>query len=241
MADHVFCGFGFGPIQGGLFAAEAFQSGNFSRIVVAEIDRQLVEAVKANKGSYYVNVAKADGIESLKIDNVELLDPNIPQDRKLLSEVLDRSTEIVTCLPSVNFYESGGANSVASLIAEGLRQSKARDAIVYTAENNNHAAEILEKLTGEPSAANMQFLNTVIGKMSRVVDDPFLVEQFNRILVSRTRIAGFTPGIGVFIEKDDLLPFEEAKLYAHNAVHSLLGFVGAVTTPSIRCSGLSGR
>jgi len=246
MADHVFCGFGFGPIQGGLFAAEAFQSGNFSRIVVAEIDRQLVEAVKANKGSYYVNVAKADGIESLKIDNVELLDPNIPQDRKLLSEVLDRSTEIVTCLPSVNFYESGGANSVASLIAEGLRQSKARDAIVYTAENNNHAAEILEKLTGEPSAANMQFLNTVIGKMSRVVDDPaeiaelelktiapgieraFLVEQFNRILVSRTRIPDFTPGIGVFIEKDDLLPFEEAKLYAHNAVHSLLGFVGAV-------------
>ncbi|MBC8217084.1 MAG: hypothetical protein H8E73_01340 [Planctomycetes bacterium] len=250
MGEHVFCGFGFGPIQSGLFAAEAFQSGNFSRIVVAEIDRKLVEAVKANNGSYCVNVAGADGIESVKIDNVELLDPNIPQDRKLLTEVLGRSTEIVTCLPSVNFYESGGANSVASLIAEGLRQSKARGTIVYTAENNNHAAEILKKLVagavGGPLPANVQFLNTVIGKMSRVVDDPaqiaqlklktiapgieraFLVEQFNRILVSRTRIAGFTPGIEVFIEKDDLLPFEEAKLYGHNAVHSLLGFVGAV-------------
>ena len=250
MGEHVFCGFGFGPIQGGLFAAEAFQSGNFSRIVVAEIDRQLVEAVKANNGSYCVNVAKADGIESLKIDNVELLDPNIPQDRKLLTEVLSRSTEIVTCLPSVNFYESGGANSVASLIAKGLRQSEARGTIIYTAENNNHAAETLEKLVagtvGGSLPANVQFLNTVIGKMSRVVDDPaeiaqlklktiapgieraFLVEWFNRILVSRTRIAGFTPGIEVFIEKDDLLPFEEAKLYAHNAVHSLLGFVGSV-------------
>jgi mannitol-1-phosphate/altronate dehydrogenase len=54
------------------------------------------------------------------------------------------------------------------------------------------------------------------------------VEQFNRILVSRTRIAGLTPGIKVFIEKDDLLPFEEAKLYGHNAIHSLLGFIGAV-------------
>jgi mannitol-1-phosphate/altronate dehydrogenase len=32
----------------------------------------------------------------------------------------------------------------------------------------------------------------------------------------------------VFIEKDDLLPFEEAKLYGHNAGHSLLGFLGAV-------------
>jgi len=34
------------------------------------------------------------------------------------------------------------------------------------------------------------------------------------------------PGIGVFIEKDDLLPFEEAKLYGHNAIHALLGFIG---------------
>lgn len=250
MGEHIFTGFGFGPIQGGLFAAEAFKSGNFSRIVVAEIDRQLVDAVKANNGSYCVNVAKADGIESVQIDNVELLDPNIPRDRHLLAEVLARSTEIVTCLPSVDFYESGGENSVASLITKGLRQSKARGTIVYTAENNNHAAEILKKLiigtVGGPLPANVQLLNTVIGKMSRVVDDPgeiaqlkletiapgieraFLVEQFNRILVNRTRIAGFTPGIEVFIEKDDLLSFEEAKLYAHNAVHSLLGFVGAV-------------
>jgi mannitol-1-phosphate/altronate dehydrogenase len=92
----------------------------------------------------------------------------------------------------------------------------------------------------------VQFLNTVIGKMSRVVTDPdeidemklaaiapglkraFLVEQFNRILVSRATIADFKPGIEVFIEKDDLLPFEEAKLYGHNAIHSLLGFIGAV-------------
>lgn len=250
MGGHVFTGFGFGPIQGGLFAAEAFKSGNFSRIAVAEIDRQLAEAVKANSGSYWVNVAGAGGIESQKIDRVELLDPNVSQDRRLLAEVLAGSTEIVTCLPSVNFYESGGENSVASLIAEGLEESEAEGTIIYTAENNNHAAEILEELVGEtiggPLPAKVQFLNTVIGKMSRVVDDPaeiaqlrlktiaprieraFLVEQFNRILVGRTRIAGFTPGIEVFIEKDDLLPFEEAKLYAHNAVHSLLGFVGAV-------------
>jgi mannitol-1-phosphate/altronate dehydrogenase len=54
------------------------------------------------------------------------------------------------------------------------------------------------------------------------------VEEFNRILVTRTRIPNFKPGIEVFIEKDDLLPFEEAKLYGHNAGHSLLGFLGAV-------------
>ncbi len=264
MTEHIFTGFGFGPIQGGLFAKEAFQSGNFIRIVAAEIDDQLVDAVRANNGSYYVNVAKADGIEVLKIDNVELLNPNVTADRQILLEVLVQSTEIATCLPSVDFYESGGANSAASLIAEGLKNSTAKATIIYTAENNNQAAEILENaVSHELTRMNtnsererfvkirgkkfqVQFLNTVIGKMSRVVADPaeiaelklrtiapginraFLVEQFNRILVSRARISDFRLGIECFIEKDNLLAFEEAKLYGHNAIHSLLGFIGAV-------------
>ncbi|MHC4158806.1 MAG: mannitol dehydrogenase family protein, partial [Planctomycetota bacterium] len=54
----------------------------------------------------------------------------------------------------------------------------------------------------------------------------FLVEQFNRILVTRCTIKGFEPGIEVFIEKEDLLPFEEAKLYGHNAIHALLAYLG---------------
>ena len=250
MAEHIFTGFGFGPIQGGLFAKEAFQSGNFARLVVAEIDAELVEAVRANEGSYYVNVAKADGIESLKIDGVELLNPKVEADRHTLLEVLAQSTEIATCLPSVGFYESGGTSRVASLIAEGLKNSQAGATIVYAAENNNHAAEMLEEAVarrlGAPLRGGVQFLNTVIGKMSRAVSDPaeiaglklktiapglkraFLVEQFNRILVSRVRVPDFRPGIGVFVEKDDLLPFEEAKLYGHNAIHSLLGFIGDV-------------
>jgi len=249
MTEHVFTGFGFGPIQSGLFAKEAFQSGNFSRIVVAEIDAELVESVRINKGSYFVNVAKSDGIEQQRIDNVELLNPNVSTDRQILLEALTQSTEIVTSLPSVGFYESGECNSVVSLIVEGLKNSSAEATIIYTAENNNHAAEILKKAVGEkkdtPPLEKVQFLNTVIGKMSRVVTDPaeiaelklqtiapgleraFLVEQFNRILVSRTNIVGFKPGVEVFIEKDDLLPFEEAKLYGHNAIHSLLGFIGA--------------
>ncbi len=245
MAEHIFTGFGFGPIQAGLFVKEAYQSGNFLRIVAAEIDQSIVDAVRANKGSYYVNVAKADGIEAQKIDGVELLNPNVPKDRQALVEVLAQSTEITTCLPSINFYDS-----IMALIAEGLKNSKAKATIIYTAENHNRAAEILEEAVDKKISAisrdRVQFLNTVIGKMSRVVDDvdeiaelklktitpgfkrAFLVEEFNRILVTRTRIPHFRPGIEVFVEKDDLLPFEEAKLYGHNAGHSLLGFLGAV-------------
>jgi len=249
MTKHTLTGFGFGPIQAGLFVKEAYQSGNFARIVVAEIDEDLINAVRANEGSYYVNVARADGIEALKIDNLELVNFNVVDDRRVILQALAESTEITTCLPSVSFYDSGTAANIASLIADGLTNSRARATIVYTAENNNQAAEILQKCVTEKiadlSPTRVQFLNTVIGKMSRVVTDPseiaqlklkpispnlkraFLVEEFNRILVDRTTIPGFKAGFEAFIEKDYLLPFEHAKLYGHNAIHTLLGFLGA--------------
>jgi mannitol-1-phosphate 5-dehydrogenase len=86
-------------------------------------------------------------------------------------------------------------------------------------------------------------LNTVIGKMSGVVTDEkqireqglkkvageagrcFLVESFNRILISKIGFGNFRRGIAVFEEKNNLLPFEEAKLYGHNATHALIGYL----------------
>ncbi len=245
MKDHIFVGFGFGPIQSALFVSEAFRSGNFKRIVIAEIDQCLVDAVRASGGSYYVNVAGDTGIEVEKIDGIEMFNPSVEADRKQIIDAISTATEIVTSLPSVKFYDYPGG--VASTIAEGLKRSTAPGTIIYTAENNNHAAEILTEavskyITIDPS--HTQFLNTVIGKMSQVTNDAdfiaakgiktiapgytraFLVEKFNRILVTRTTLPKLKPGIEVFVEKDDLLPFEEAKLYGHNAIHALLAYLG---------------
>ena len=86
-------------------------------------------------------------------------------------------------------------------------------AVIYAAENNNHAAEILEQAVlaeipvGEQEnvRAKVRFLNTVVGKMSGVKtdaaeieaqdlslitpvsDSAFLVEAFNHILISKIR------------------------------------------------------
>ena len=248
MMHHILTGFGFGPIQAGLFVKEAFASNNFDRIVIAEIDQRLVEALRQEGGEYHVNVAQKKGIEVKKIENIELLNPDSSADRKRMVEAISGSTEIVTALPSVDFYDAGGSSSVAGLIAEGFEKSRVDTTIVYAAENHNQAAEILAELVrktiGVIENRQVQFLNTVIGKMSRVVTDQeemeklglapicsginraFLVEQFNRILVSRCTLQKFRPGISVFVEKDQLLPFEEAKLYGHNAIHSLLGYLG---------------
>jgi len=247
MNEHVFIGFGFGPIQSGLFAAEAYKSGNFRRIIIAEIDQTLVDAVRADNGRYAVNVASSGGIRTEQVEEIEIYNPTVDTDQKILIKALSQATEIVTSLPSVQYYDTG-SHSVAALIAQGLRYSTAKATLVYTAENNNHAAEILEQKVKEKIGdirTSVQFLNTVIGKMSQVVTSKaeideknlklvtpninraFLVEAFNQILVTKCTIPDFKPGIEVFHEKEDLLPFEEAKLYGHNAIHALLAYLGA--------------
>ncbi len=244
MSDAVFVGIGFGAIQGGLFACEAFRSGRFSRIVVAEIRPDVVQAIRRAGGRYGVNVATRTGVEIREVTGVEILDPASPADRPALVAAVRDATEICTALPGVAFYTGGGAPA-AGLLAEGLR-GKTSPCVIYAAENQSGAAGMLERsLVAELGAlpGTVQVLGTVIGKMSGVVTDPgeiarcglcpvadglpqaFLVEAFNRILISRIRLPGFRRGLEVFEEKADLVPFQKAKLYGHNATHALLGFL----------------
>ena len=253
-----FVGFGFGPIQTGLFLSEAFASGTFATLVVAEVVPELVAAVGEAGGRFSVNIAHHDRVEPVEIGPVEIVDPATDAGRQLLVEAIAQADELATALPSVDFYSSGMPGSVHRLLAAGLREKARREgppAVLYAGENHNHAAEILEAhVLGEVPAgeraavaARVRFLNTVIGKMSRLVVDPddvreyglvpltpghrpaVLVESFNRILISRIRFdAGFVRGITAFEEKEDLLPFEEAKLYGHNATHALGGYLGAL-------------
>jgi len=243
-----FVGFGFGPIQSGLFLFEAYASGNFSRLVVAEVNAALVEAVRANGHRYTLNIARKDRIDQCEVAGVEVLNPGVPEDRQRLVDAVAQSDEISTSLPSVQFYNAGADTSVARILAEGLvARQQPLPTVVYAAENHNHAAELLrgrvEAHAPARALTHVDVLNTVIGKMSGVIREPdviermglatmtpelphaILVEEFNRILVSRVRLDGYRRGIDVFVEKDDLLPFEEAKLYGHNAIHALIAYL----------------
>jgi mannitol-1-phosphate/altronate dehydrogenase len=238
--------FGFGPIASGLFVYEACRSGNFDRYVVAEVDAGLVEAIRAAAGRYTVNIAHAQGVEQFTLDGLELLNPADEADREALLQAISESDEMATCLPSVEFYDRGQAG-VAALLAQGIsRRRREIPTIIYAAENHNHAAEILsERIAAHLGDAptGLQALNTVIGKMSGVIREPevmdrldlapivagfdraILIEEFNRILISRAGLDDHQRGITVFEEKDDLLPFEEAKLYGHNAIHALIAYL----------------
>ena len=260
--NRTFVGFGFGAIQAGLFLYEAFRSGNFRRLMVAEVMPKAVMALRQSAGQYAVNVAYYDRVEAVEIGPVEIANPEDECDRELLAAAVAEAAEIATALPSVAYYTSDSAGSVHRILAEGLRRKAAAGgppAVVYAAENHNHAAEILEAAVlsaiprGEDDRvrSRVSFLNTVIGKMSGVVADPheikerrlktvtpidpraFLVEAFNRILISKTSFGdtlatrGFHRGIEVFEEMPDLLPFEEAKLYGHNSTHAVAAYLGA--------------
>lgn len=250
--EKIYAGFGFGPIQSALFLYEAYQTGAFSRFAVVDIDEKLIEAVRENGGRYTVNIARPDRIDIATVEGVELYNSQNPNEAERFVESVAASDEMCTALPNVSIYAAGGDTSVVSLLARGLNQrigtrDESLQTIVYTAENHNRAAEILGEqiypLIPEPMQQNVQFLNTVIAKMSGMITDPetierlglaaitpgfpraILVEEFNRILISKIRLSGYRRGIEVFIEKEDLLPFEEVKLYGHNAVHALIAYL----------------
>ena len=261
--SRTYVGFGFGAIQAGLLLYEAFQSGAYQRLVVSEVLPETVMALRRAKGRYTVNIAHPDRIAQSLVGPVAIENPADSADRERIVEAVAAAEAVGTAVPSVDAYATGAPGSLHRILAEGLRRKAAAKGprmVVYTAENHNRAAEILEENVratipdGERKAAlaRVRFLNTVIGKMSGLVPErsspearslapvtpgsarAFLVAAFNRILITKIDFEDapgeppFQRGISVFEEKQDLLPFEEAKLYGHNATHALAGYLGAL-------------
>ncbi len=226
-----FLGIGLGPIQTSIFLDGAFRGG-CGRLVIADVDAALVAALRANKGTLQFNVASASAVTTHTLTGVEIFNPTVPVEREQLIAAAAEADEIATALPSIAFFKH-----IAGWLREGFLRVPDRRRFVYAAENHNHAAEALETAVGAFPATH--YLNTVIGKMSGVLsaaecaqrklpaltpsaDRGHLVEEFNKILIQSC------PGIEErsvqnLIAKPDLLPFEEAKLYGHNALHLWLG------------------
>lgn len=245
-----YVGFGFGAIQGGLFLPAVQSSGNFDRILVAEIDPAIVEGVRANKGSFSCNIAHDDRVEFITIEGVEVVNPTDADDRESLVQAIAEAGEIGSALPSFQLYDQPPA-PVARLLAEGLTRKSKRPnlppTVVYAAENDSRAATRLEALCWDHAPAGfgdkVVFSETVIPKMCTIVENAkrieaeglvsmfpgssraLLVEAYDKILVEQQVPAGFERGISSFIPKKYLDPFAHTKFFGHNAVHAWLGFL----------------
>lgn len=227
-----FLGIGFGPIQTGIFLSGA-SKGGFGRIVVADVDESLIKSLRSNGGCFTLNIAARDRIYTETISGIEIYNPRLPADLEKLITAAAEADEVATALPSVSAFPH-----VIPWLKHGFERAPGKLRLVYTAENHNHAAELLEEGIGSVLPGT-HFLNTVVGKMSGIVplqdcasrdvvpltptsDRGHLVEEYNRILIGRCPGVDTRRTLGLHV-KNDLLPFEEAKLYGHNAIHMLLG------------------
>lgn len=249
-----FVGIGLGAIQSGLFVREAYRTGAFASLAIAARRRPLVDAINT-ANALSINTAHDDGVVAETFDGVHAFAIDAP-DRSALVAALARASEIAIAVSSVDDYATGGPLSIDALLADAIAiklEQAEPAALIYTAENHHHAAALLERailtrLSDDMRASALtkfQTVDTVIGKMSRVVVDPaemvqaglmeaapgtgraFLVEAFNRIQISpcdRARTSGRT--ITIFEEAADLTPYEHAKLHGHNATHALLAYFG---------------
>lgn len=225
-----FLGIGLGPIQTGIFLDGAFR-GKFDRLVIADVDAALIQAVRSNGGTIQINIASNTAIHTETITGVEIYSPSVPEDLGKLTLAAAQADEVATALPSIAFFKYLG------WLKEGFAQQPERRRFVYAAENHNHAAEELEKVVG--SFPQTRYLNTVVGKMSCIfpaeecarrgiptltptADRGHLIEEFSRILIQSCDGIAERKTEGLQ-DKADMLPFEEAKLYGHNAVHFWLG------------------
>jgi hypothetical protein len=225
-----FLGIGLGPIQTSIFLDGAFRGG-FDRLVIADVDTALIQAIRHNGGTIQINVASNSSVTAETISGIEIYNPVVSDDLVKLIEAAAQADEVATALPSIVFFKHLG------WLKAGFEKQPDRRRFVYAAENHNHAAEELEKAIG--SFPQTHYLNTVIGKMSCIfpaekcarrqippltpsADRGHLVEAFNKILIQSCAGIGERVVQGLY-DKVDLLPFEEAKLYGHNAVHFWLG------------------
>jgi mannitol-1-phosphate 5-dehydrogenase len=247
MPAECFVGFGFGPIQAGVFAARAVQSGAFDRVVVAEVDPDLVQGFRDAQGFYTLNIAGRDRRWPATLGPIELLNPRDPRDAETLRLCLRTASDVALAVPSVRRLSGGIPDHPLAWLASDTRVGD-RPVRVYVADNSPGAATYVadelhrwSKTFGTHRRFDVRA--TVIGKMSLAVtgtaaiaeralarlspglERAFVVEEHDRILCS-AGLGGPNP-LGLELQAD-LVPFQKLKLYAHNGVHAILGFLGCL-------------
>lgn len=240
--EKIFVGIGAGAIQLGLWAYYASLCG--AEIVLVEVDEEKIKNIKENKNFYCINIAHFDRIENVSVGPVEIYNPNIKQEREKIIEAIKLANDIATAVPSTSFYEKPG---VAELLREGLKERRS-PVTVYASENQIGAGKMLERLVFPKNKPEfIQFSETVIERMggphfdkslinelglkkiTLKSKDALLVEDFDKIIIEKRKTPKkyrYKSCFDKFFPADNIMLYEELKLFGHNAVHSLLGFIG---------------
>jgi mannitol-1-phosphate 5-dehydrogenase len=209
----VFVGIGSGAIQLGLWAYYAKLSE--MKVILSDVDSVKVEQIRKNKNSYCINIAYFDRISSVKVSPVEIYNLNIPEERNEILKFITQANDIVTAVPDISIYQRG----ISDLLREGLFLRKGTLPV---------AIYVIARMGGSHSDPRLvKRLNLL--PITPESKEALLVEDFDRIIVEKEHLSGnysFNTGFSRFYATSDIGLYEERKLFGHNAVHSLLGFIG---------------
>ncbi|MCK9265877.1 hypothetical protein M0P98_03210 [bacterium] len=159
-------------------------------------------------------------------------------------------SEIVEEIASVNLaFTAVGANNLsflAPLIAKGVKRriEKGVESFlnIVICENLLGSADILrESIEKHLSCAEKNYIKTYVGFVETVVSrmvaplpdslrekEPLLVtvEPYNILPVAKKSFKGQVPAVKGFYPVEDIVPYEELKLFGHNLAHATLAYVG---------------
>ena len=226
--------FGAGGIGRGFIGQLLSESGY--EVLFVDVDQELVRALN-ERGGYPLQLV-GDRNERLTIKNVRALTAD---QEEAVAEAISRADFICTA--------SGvrALPAIGKLLALGLAKRQENDAQavnIVICENLNQAAQHLHELLHKHDQcpeddyldANVGFVQAVVARMVPVrtakmlAEDPLLVvaESYPFLPVDSEAIRGETPAIKGMIPAENFQAYVERKLYVHNAMHAICGYLGYV-------------
>lgn len=225
--------FGAGNIGRG-FLAELFYEAGYE-IVYIEVNKRMIEAINKKK-SFRLKIVGVPS-KNIIIKNIRAVDAN--DIKKTADEI--KNADIIATAVGVNFLKN-----IAPLLAEGIKKRAESDiktpVNIIICENLLDAAHILKKNINKYLNSryrkyldeNAGFVETVVSRMIPVVPektrkkDPLFImaEKYNILPVAKKGFKGKIPKIDGMLPREDLIPYEEMKLFGHNLGHAILAYLG---------------
>jgi len=146
VTPRTFVGFGFGPIQAGLFLYEAFRAGNFDAWWWPKSPPGWWMP-SGGRGRLHAEYRRRLRGSDRQDHQREVLNPTVPADAAALARALADARRSAPRFPALRFHQGQPLHSgPASLGAPAkLADTSLPACVVYAAENHNHAAELLQE------------------------------------------------------------------------------------------------
>lgn len=225
--------FGAGNIGRGFLGQLFYESGY--EIVFIDVVPELIDALN-RKGSYHLRIV-GDNPRDLTIRNIRAI--NAREREEVVREIVS-SNLIATAVGARNLP------SVADLVAEGMMRRAEKGLIepvnIIICENMPEASKVFfgylrEKVNSRYTdylKSHLGLVETVISRMVPVLPeeirkkDPsfIMAEEYSLLPVDKKGFKGEIPKIKGMIPCENIVAYEEQKLFTHNTGHAICAYLG---------------